>query len=118
MARILCRLIVSCVLIWASAAAGQFIPGYQRDLLAKAEPDECFNGIRALGDLTPPVVPPCSEGQPKVNQAYVWGLTLAGSNLWFGTAANVHCLVLGAYLGQTNPVQTESYVGEFRNSYL
>lgn len=118
MARILCRLIVSCVLIWAGAAAGQFIPGYQRDLLAKAEPDECFNGIRALGDLTPPVVPPCSEGQPKVNQAYVWGLTLAGSNLWFGTAANVHCLVLGAYLGQTNPVQTASYVGEFRNSYL
>jgi hypothetical protein len=94
---------------------------YQKAVLAKAAPDECFCGVSPLG--TPPPnptnnPPPCTgDCKAKVNQAYVWGLTLCGSNLWFGTAANVHCLVIGAYLNNTNPIQTESFVGEFGHSY-
>ena len=92
------------------------------DLLAKAEPDECFSGIPPMGPPPPanPALspPPCSGSSiPKVNQAYVWGLAEAGGRLWFGTAANVHCLVLGSYLGSTNAHQTDSYVAEFGHSY-
>ena len=91
-------------------------------LLAKAAPDECFSGIPPMAPPLPPhpalTPPPCEEqSRPKVNQAYVWGLTEAEGRLWFGTAANVHCLVLGGYLGATNPVQTESFVAEFGHSF-
>jgi hypothetical protein len=79
------------------------------ELLAKAAPDECYDGI---GNPYPPG-PPCAQGRPKVNQAYVWGLAKDGRQLWFGTAPNVHCLVMGLYLGQTAPVETSSYVCEF-----
>lgn len=92
------------------------------ELLAKAAPDECFAGIPPLAPPLPPnpalTPPPCDTGgQPKVNQAYVWGLTETGGRLWFGTAANVHCLVLGGYLGITNPVQTGSFAAEFGHSF-
>ena len=91
------------------------------ELLARAAPDECFSGIPPLAPPLPPnpalTPPPCSAGQPKVNQAYVWGLAEAEDRLWFGTAANVHCLVLGGYLGITNPIQTESFVAEFGHSF-
>jgi hypothetical protein len=100
------------------AAAGPpslYIP----ELLAKAEPDECFNGIGVPYTGT---VPDCPEGQPKVNQAYVWGLTAysttTANTLWFGTAPNVHCLVQGAFLGFTSPTLTNSYVCEFGASQL
>ncbi|HUZ01941.1 MAG TPA: hypothetical protein VMU89_16460 [Thermomicrobiaceae bacterium] len=92
-----------------------FVNGpYTASLLAKAQPDECFNGV---GNVYPPG-PPCAQGQPKVNQAYVWGLTQAGSNLWFGTAPNVVCLVIGGYLGMTDPMQNDSYVCEFGQSQV
>jgi hypothetical protein len=99
------------------AVLNAFDDEFDLEILAKAQPDECFAGIRAMGDLTPPSPPPCGEGQPKVNEAYVWGLTKADSGLWFGTCANVHALVLGGYLGNTNPVQTASYVAEFGYSF-
>ena len=86
-----------------------------RELLAKAEPDECFNGIGVPYSGT---VPLCEYGMPKVNQAYVWGLAKAAENLWFGTAPNTHCLVYGSYLGITTPLQTESYVCEFGESQI
>ena len=76
-------------------------------LLAKAQPDECFNGIGAVQTK-----PPCTTGIPKVNQAYVWGLVKANDSLWFGTAPNVHCLVIGGFLGLTSPHQTDSWVCE------
>lgn len=81
-------------------------------LLAKADPDECFNGI---GEPYPDG-PPCDEGISKVNQAYVLGLTKSGDDLWFGTAPNVHCLVLGTYLGANIPHETASWVCEFGSS--
>lgn len=87
-------------------------PMMDRALLAKAEPDECFRGI---GD-SPPLGPACA-GTPKTNEAYVWGLAQAGRNLWLGSAPNVHCLVIGSYLGMTEPFQTDSWVCEFGRSW-
>jgi hypothetical protein len=84
------------------------------ELLAKAVPDECFVG------LGPPQQggAGCEIGQPKVNQAYVWGLARAGNHLWFGTAANVHCLTMGMSLTTTTPVQNDDYVCEYGESSL
>ena len=89
-------------------------------LLAKSQPDECFAGIGkpypvgtrdAKGNLV------CPEGsQPKVNQAYVWGLAKAGDHLWFGTGPNIHCLVQGSYLQSTAANQTDSWVCEGEQS--
>ncbi|HAS82160.1 MAG TPA: hypothetical protein DCS43_05665 [Verrucomicrobia bacterium] len=107
------------------AAGGSLQPTLRNavvELLAKAVPDEYFNGIPPMGPPLPPnpalTPPPYGEGTPKVNQAYVWGLTEAEGHLWFGTAANVHALVLGGYLSITNPIQTESFVAEFGHSYV
>ncbi|RZU50314.1 hypothetical protein EV385_2082 [Krasilnikovia cinnamomea] len=85
---------------------------YTFHLLAKAKPDECFNGI----GQPYPAGPPCAEGQAKVNQAYVWGLTRVGSSIWFGTGANVHCLVSGATLNVAVPVVNPDYVCEYAQS--
>ena len=80
-----------------------------------ASPDECFGGIgasyQAIGQTG------CEPGrQPKVNQAYVWGLAETERDLWMGTAANVNCLVEGTYLGRTNAYMTPSWVCEFGQS--
>ena len=83
---------------------------YTRELLAKAEPDECFNGI---GVVVTDTLPDCDNGQPKVNESYIWGMTDYAETIWFGTASNVHCLVIGGYLGFNLPVETDSYVCEF-----
>src|SRR6185369_9278775 len=58
------------------------------ELRAKAQPDECFSFI---GTNLPFSAPPCLFSQPKVNQAYVWAMTKAGKDIWFGTAANPQC---------------------------
>ncbi len=84
------------------------------ELLAKAAPDECFDGI---GNPYPSG-PPCQSGKPKVNQAYVWGLAKSGNDIWFGTVANTHCLVFGTYLGLTDPIETSSWVCEFGESQI
>jgi hypothetical protein len=88
-------------------------PILSREVLARAEADECFAGI----GVDYPPGPPCAEGVPKVNQAYVWGLTRSGDGLWFGTAANVECLVL-AGLGLTIPHDAGPWVCEFKQSQL
>lgn len=92
----------------------QFLATLDWELLAKAQPDECYNGMGSPY----PAGPPCDTGQPKVNQAYVWGLAKSGDDLWFGTAANVHCLVLGNYLNLTLSHETDSWVCEFGASQL
>ena len=83
---------------------------YTHGLLAKAAPDECFDGI---GFPITATLPDCGDGQPKVNEAYVWGMTDYSQTIWFGTAPNVHCLVMGGFLGSTIPIQTDSYACEF-----
>jgi hypothetical protein len=85
---------------------------YKFTRLAKAQPDECFDGI----GLPHPAGPPCATGKPKVNQAYVWGLTQVGPTIWFGTGANVHCLVSGATLQYVNPSANDNWVCEFGSS--
>ncbi len=100
----------------ATSAAGVPSAQVNPQLLAKAEPDECFHGIgdpaNEFGATT------CDDGTWKVNQAYVWGLTQRRRTLWFGTAPNVHCLVVGTFLGQEIPHQTDSWVCEFGQSQV
>ncbi len=84
------------------------------EVLAFAESDECFEGI---GNNVFGVAPPCAEGaQEKVNEAYVWGMTLANNKVFFGTVANTHCLVIGTFLQSTDPTLTDAYVCEFGDS--
>ena len=84
-------------------------------LVGKAQPDEFYHGLGgtyyALGDQ-----PPDLEGQPKVNQAYVWSMVRAGNDVWFGTAANPVALALGGITGLPVPIETEYNVFEFRKS--
>lgn len=93
---------------------------YGVTLLAKAVPDECFFGVAPEGGpYFPPIPPPCPPSSvEKVNEAYVWGLAKAGDNIWFGSAPNVHCLVLGGYLMTTEPSLTDSWVCEFGRSWF
>jgi hypothetical protein len=91
-----------------------------RELLAKAEPDECFVAVGAPY----PDGPFCPEGsQPKVNPGYVFGLTESRDRLWFGTSANQLCTVLGSvleYLGDVAPdltLETDAFVCEFGRSH-
>ena len=81
---------------------------YNVDLVAKAQPDEYYCGPDAA-----PHDPqtPCNvtnewytEGYNKVNQAYVWGMTKRGPYVWFGTGANVNCLVGGTYFSDATPL--------------
>jgi hypothetical protein len=89
-------------------------PGYEHSLLAKAAPDECFAGV----GLPYPAGPPCAEGQAKVNQGYIWGMTRAQRKLWFGTGANVNCLTSGRNLGPTEPHLNEDWVCEYGQSQI
>lgn len=88
-------------------------PGFTR--LGKAPPEELFVRIGGpyyeLGQQ-----PPGTDGQPKVNQAYVWGMTRAGNSIWFGTAANPVSLVIGGLLGISIPFENEYQVSEFWRS--
>lgn len=89
-----------------------------REVLAKAVPDECYYGIGDERNIfAPGAIDPqacrADTGKVKVNQAYVWGLAKSGDNLWFGTAPNVNCLVIGGYLGDTDPYENENQVCEF-----
>lgn len=92
-------------------AAATGTPDMSIELLAKAVADECFAGI---GVPYPPG-PPCEQGQPKVNDAYVWGLAKAGRRLWFGTGANVLCLKPATYEVR-QPILNEDYTCEYGES--
>jgi hypothetical protein len=117
--RIRSRLVaVAAVLLLAVAGTGTpavaATTSYKLALLAKAKPDECFNGIGAPY----PAGPPCAEGQAKVNQAYVWGLTRVGDDVWFGTGTNNQCLTSGATLQVIKPVLNDDYVCEYGESQI
>jgi hypothetical protein len=98
---------------------------YGWSTVAKAQPDECFFGVGDQDNLgsfkanypagLSTGYDPCSfgerNGRPKVNQAYVWGLTKHGKNLWFGTVANTLCLVMEG-MGATAPLQENTLVCE------
>jgi hypothetical protein len=82
------------------------------EVLAKASPDECFNGV-GQPITYPDANGKCATGQPKVNDAYVWGLAKYGPKLFFGTLANTLCLVESGFLGVTAEQVTSEWVCEF-----
>jgi hypothetical protein len=87
-------------------------------LLAKAAPDECYGGVGAT--YVAKTSADCPSGrQAKVNQAYVFGLTKSGGDLWLGTAPNTLCLVLseiGSRFGSLSPITTDAWTCEFGES--
>lgn len=90
---------------------------FSLEMLAKASPDEDYFGLGDPNNNYNPFLASFS-GTPKVNQAYVWGLAKNGDQLWFGTAPNVHCLVVGGYLGVDLPHETDCWSCEFGESQL
>lgn len=88
------------------------------DLVTKNEPDETFYGIGDPRNSYNPYAPHFSTDSTiaKHNQSYVWGMTAAGDDAWFGTGPNVFQLVMGAYLQMPTPIQTPSLVAEFGES--
>jgi hypothetical protein len=117
---------------------------YSRRVLAKAQPDECFQGIGNPANLSHPLgffpnypgdlteeqrhacleiavadyATPDGHAQPKVNQAYVWGLALHDHDLWFGTIANTHCLVFSGFLQFSQPTLNSSWACESSRSVI
>ncbi len=93
---------------------------YQGGVIAKAEVDECFNGLG--GDYVPGAN--CAQNEiEKTNQSYLWGLTKADDALWFGTGANMVCLVwaFNSYNTGTdiNAYQNDLWACEYdRGKYL
>ena len=86
-------------------------PLFDHELLAKAQPDECFYSI---GDpRNQYLARTCNDGTWKVNQTLIWGLTKSDRKLWFGILSNSRCTTGGdPILGKT-PFQFDSYVCEF-----
>ena len=92
----------------------------ESEVVAKAAPDECFNGLGQDYDGVHPIpafntwnVDDCTdEAPPKVNQAYVWGMTKTDTHVWFGTAPNTLCMVNGTYHQQTTTTLNDSWVCE------
>jgi hypothetical protein len=91
---------------------------YDTNLLAKAQADECFIGIGQPNiypyDFDEEI---CSNGVPKTNESYVFGLTKAEDELWFGTSSNMVCLVTATIFEQAGfpgpPHMTDSWVCEY-----
>lgn len=110
------------------------IQGVGTGVVGQAAPDECWQPPADPADpadyghyasQTPALVNgnyTCPGGyQPKVDQAYVWGMTRTnsastGDNIWFGTVANTLCLVVGPFLGVTTPMATNTWTCEFASS--
>jgi len=105
-------LIVISIALFSAVAIADKPPAELWEVLAKASPDECFYGVGSDNNQYP-LSGSCEEpGQLKTNEAYVWGLTKYGDNLFIGTAQNVQCLVMQGYFGMTEPILTEDYVCE------
>ncbi len=113
---------------------------YQWSMVAEATPDECYqgdvnNGLSSAqiaannssfsahypAGLSASDIASCvSSGfLPKINQAYVWGLTMNGADLWFGTVANTLCLVEDGYYGTVpSPSQNSSWVCDAKENQM
>jgi hypothetical protein len=113
-------LLTSCATLTSSASLAQSDETLTFQTLsgtrvAKAQPQSCFEGV---GIDPENLAPPCGDAQPKVDQAYIWGLTVANEKAFFGTVANTHCLVIGSFLQSLDPAITPDYVCEFGSSPL
>ncbi|MDA8141820.1 MAG: hypothetical protein M0036_24505 [Desulfobacteraceae bacterium] len=97
-------------------------PTFTNTLLAKAEVDECYNGIGQPYKAGPTCA---SNEKKKANQSYLWGMTKSGDTIWFGTAPNMLCLVqaFSEYENPSdytaNPYQGSLWVCEYaKGQYL
>jgi hypothetical protein len=98
---------------WAAENALAWVESI--DILARAEPDECYAGL----GVPYPNGPSCPWGsKEKRNQGYVWGLTQAGDSLWFGTGANVFCTTLGLFMSEFFEMETDRRVCEYGSGYF
>jgi len=112
------RVVLICLSLLALGLLGALFPwspielaSLDGALLAKAAPDECFVEI---GDQRPINEDgSCDVGIPKVNQAYVWGLTQTRGQLWGGSGPNIICLIGGTLLGSGTPSQNDSWACEY-----
>ncbi len=88
-------------------------PGITR--IGKASPDEFYTGL-GKGYYPLGQQPPGTTGQPKVNQAWAWGMTKAGPSVWFGTAANAFSMAGTGIFGIKIPYESEFNVSEYSKS--
>jgi hypothetical protein len=97
---------------------GEIVPSVSWQVLAKAEPDECFYRVGdSRNTFDPGLELPCPEpATAKVNQAYVWGMAKSEEYLWFGTGPNVLCLVMGNYFNASEGRARSPYVCEYGDS--
>ena len=88
-------------------------------LLAKAQPDEFFYSIAKKNTLpwNPAIPKNPGDRTNKVNQAYIWGMTKVANKIWFGTAANVNCLVQGNYFDTTGTSSNWNEICEYGRSW-
>jgi hypothetical protein len=91
------------------------------NVVQQAQPDECFKSIGSSQNVFPAAASSCAPGTtPKVNQAYLWGLSGSSTTLWYGTAANVLCEVIAGLFSAAQvtapPFETSAYVCEFSDS--
>jgi hypothetical protein len=96
-------------------ANGPAAPEFDFEVVAKAQPDEWFNGI---GE---PYVPlgeqqAGDEGQPKVNQTYAWGMAQTKDAVWVGTGGNVATWGRPVNSGPVPPERSTWLVGEYELS--
>jgi len=111
---------------------------YEWSVATHANADECFYGLAGSdplnatknngsffssypNDLPEAAVSGCisAGAKPKINQAYVWGLTVNGDDVWFSTVANTLCLVLdGFYGGMPDATLTNDYVCDGKANLL
>lgn len=80
------------------------------EVLAKAQPDECFYGVGSTSNQYP-IAGACS-GTFKRNAGYIWGMTKFGDNIFFGTGSNVACLVAENYFLVDGAIEDPDYVCE------
>jgi len=97
------------LVLTASTPAGLLAQEYTWQRVAKAEPDECYNGF---GQPYLDISQCDGTGVPKRNQTYPWGMALAGHRIWIGTGANVTHVARGA-VGQGSPLDTPDTVAEY-----
>lgn len=111
---------------------------YTWNTRANANVDECFYGLAdsnpsnaALNnasfftnypaDFSADQITNCvnAGAKPKINQAYVWGLTVNGNDVWFGTVANTLCLVMDSFYGGVpDATLNNDYVCDAKNNPL
>ena len=96
--------------VWTTASLSADV--YEWQSVAKAEPDECYNGFgQAYLDIDQ-----CdNSGVPKRNHSYPWGMAHAAPRVWIGTGANMTHLARGA-VGQGSPLDTPTVVAEYEAS--